>query len=58
MTMTVKEIQTKAKCQCNHMFIDHNYTVKEAIHFGSCKNKDCNCEKFSPVPEIQNKASN
>jgi len=56
--MSVKEIPLKTKCQCKHMFIDHNYTVQEFIHFGSCKNEGCNCEKFSPVPEIQNKASN
>ena len=37
--MTVKEMPLKTKCQCNHMFIEHNYTVKDVIHFGSCKNK-------------------
>ena len=56
--MTIKGIQVKTKCECNHMFIDHNYKVKEVIHFGSCKNEDCNCKKFSPVHEVQSEVSN
>lgn len=56
--MSLKEIPLKTKGQWNHTLIDHHDPVKEVIHFGLCKNNDCNCEKFSPVPEKQNKASN
>jgi hypothetical protein len=56
--MTVKEIPTKTKCKCNHMFIEHYYDVEEVIHFGPCKHGNCNCNKFSPIPDTEDEASN
>ena len=47
--MTFKAIPVNIKCQCNHIFIEHKYDVKnKIIHVGSCKNEDCNCKKFLP----------
>ena len=54
--MTAKVIQVNTKCRCNHMFVEHNYVVKKIVHFGSCKNEDCSCEKFLPAHDVQNEA--
>lgn len=54
--MTAKVIQVNKKCRCNPIFVKHNYDVKEIIHYGSCKNEDCNCNKFLPTHDSQNEA--
>ena len=55
--MPVAAISLKTKCECNHMFIDHNYSIGKGgvIHFGSCKNEPCGCKMFTPVLERENK---
>ncbi len=58
--MSVAAISLNTKCKCNHMFIDHNYSIEKGggIHFDSCKNDGCECGIFTPVLDKKNELSN
>ena len=49
----VKTIPVKTKCECNHMFVEHYYDVEEVIYFGPCKHGNCDCNRFSPIPDME-----